>query len=191
MGCGASSAAQVLPESKPSTSASSGAAKGVEIVLVLGLDVSGISTVCASLSTAISAAGRQCSHLNVSELMKAEVSSGSELGLELSTLIQQGKIITKPLLAQLVKKAISGMRPGVCLLEGYPTSLPALTAMSEEIGHAPKLALLLELTDDQATKRYADGGVDGSIAASKISAFKMVREPQEQRQARPGQATSC
>ena len=144
----------------------------VDIVLVLGLEVSGGAALCASLATSMSAAGRPCFHVELQALIKAEISSGSDLGGELSMTIQQGKMLSSESLASLVRASLEDAPPGLYLLQGYPNSLRSLATMGEAVGYTPKRALLLELTEAEATARMAADGA-GAPPAQRLKSFHM------------------
>ena len=153
--------AEHLLETKPLPPATKAAQ--VELVLVLGSEVSGKTMLCDGLVETCTQAGQPCQHLELSSLLKAEISSSSAFGVELSTWIQQGKMIPKAALSTLVKNALADAPPGLYLLTGYPTSLPMLQAMEEEVGHAPSRALLL----DAAIGAYGPG------AEQKMKSYSM------------------
>ena len=112
--------------------------------------------------------------MQLAELMKAEMACGSTLGVEISTTIQQGKMVPKSASTALVRAALAAAPAGsVCLLEGYPSSLASLLAMGEEVGHTPARALLLELSESQAHERFAAAGSDESAATQKLRSFDM------------------
>lgn len=144
----------------------------VEVVLVIGLEVSGGKALCADLASSVAeATGRPCVHLEVPELLKVAVASGSPLGTEISLMVQQGKMVKKATLAALVKEALEDAPPGTYLLQGYPTSPSTLANMGEEVGYVPRLALLLELSEDQAMARLADS--PGPPPLQRIKSFHM------------------
>lgn len=145
----------------------------VEVVLVLGLEVSGASALCEELCTAVASEGRACVHIALSALMKAEIASGSAFGSELSVTIQQGKMIPKASQARLVSEALTDAEPGIYLLEGYPTSLQTLQNMGEEIGIEPSRALLLDLAEAAATAKFESAGTQPPAALQKMKSFSM------------------
>ena len=148
------------PEVKPLT---------VDLVLVLGLEVSGSSELCEAL---VESTG--CVHLELQSLIKGEIESGSSLGSEISVLIQQGKVVPKETCASLVKAALADASPGTTyLLEGYPTSAATLKSMGELIGYTPKLALLCELTEEQAVPKLEEAGSPRPAALQKMASFNM------------------
>ena len=171
MGCGAST-----PSPPPSQGAavSKAVPAAVELLLVLGLDdVSGKGELCASLCKQLSASGRHCQHLEVQALIKAEVSSETELGSEISALVGQGKIVPQSLSARVVRSALKDAAAGVYLLEGYPSSEAALKSMIDDVGHAPRLALLMELEEAKAKEKLLASGLDEAAANTKLGAFKL------------------
>ena len=149
------------PEVKPLT---------VDLVLVLGLEVSGSSELCEALVESSSG----CVHLELQSLIKAEIESGSSLGSDISVLIQQGKVVPKETCASLVKAALADASPGTTyLLEGYSTSAATLKSMGELIGYTPKLAVLLELTEEQAVPKLEEAGSPRPAALQKMASFNM------------------
>ena len=148
------------PEVKPLT---------VDVVLVLGLEVSGSSELCEAL---VESSG--CVHLELQTLIKDEIESGSSLGSDISVLIQQGKVVPKETCASLVKAALADASPGTTyLLEGYPTSAATLKSMGELIGYTPKRALLCELTEAQAVPKLEEAGSPRPAALQKMASFNM------------------
>ena len=145
----------------------------VELVLLLGLDVSGAAALSEVLVDSMKAEGRPCVSLSLSSLLKAEIASSSAFGAELSLLIQQGKMVPKASLAQLVKDALTDAPPGVYLLEGYPTSLPTLQKMLDDVGYAPTRAILLELDNATATAKFERAGTEPAAALQKMKSFNL------------------
>ena len=167
MGCGASS--KTLPPAtspEPAIVSRSAAPPGIELVLVLGVEIAGGAAMCASLAAAVTASGRQCRHIELQALIKEEVASGSALGERLLDL--GGALPEADVCAQLVRCALDGLPPGVCLLGGYPSSVPSLTAMGEQVGHTPKLAVLLELDEESATAKLTAAGCDAAASAKQL-----------------------
>ena len=146
----------------------------VELLLIMGLDdVSGKRELCASLCKQLRASGRHCQHLELQALIKAEVAAENELGTEISSVVAQGKIVPQSLSARVVRSALKDAPAGVYLLEGYPTSEAALKSMSDDVGYAPRLALLMDLKDAQATEKLLASGMDAAAANTKLGAFKL------------------
>ena len=171
MGCGAS-APQTLPPApakatKTGIASSSGSPAGIELVLVLGTEVAGGTALCESLAKV---AGRQWHHVDFQALVSAEIATGSALGGELAAL--HGKLPERSVCGQLIKKKLAGVTAGVCLLQGYPASLPSLSSMAEEVGHTPTLALLLELDESAAAAKLTAAGKDGASAAEALRSFE-------------------
>ena len=190
MGCGASQQVSPNPESAPlvdKNKTRSDGGKGaaaqkqrssgtVDVVLVLGLpDVSGKKELCEGLCKSLQSSGRNCVHLDVQVLLKQEVASDTELGKQITSVIDEGRIVNQKLCGQLVRKALDNVPPGAYLLDGYPTSAAALESIEEVTGHAPKLALFLELPEDVATSRLK--ALHGEASASvKMSTFELQAE---------------
>lgn len=168
MGCGASTAsppAQVgVAKSAPAT---------LELILVLGIDeVSGKSDLCQKLCKSLGASGRMCHHIELQALLKAEVAAETEVGIEIASLVGQGKIVPAALSARVIQAKLHSSPPGVCFLEGYPPSGAALKSMLTDTGYAPRLALMLDLTEEQAKAKLASAGADEQSAQQSWLMFK-------------------
>ena len=75
---------------------------------------------------------------------------------------------------RLVKAALADASPGTTyLLEGYPTSAATLKSMGELIGYTPKLAVLLELTEEKAVPKLEEAGSPRPAALQKMASFNM------------------
>jgi adenylate kinase family enzyme len=145
----------------------------VDVVLVLGLDVSGVAGLCADLAAAMNDAGEDCCTLEMNELIELHLQGGTALGIQISAAVKQGKMLSKTLLAQVVEAELADAPGGTYLLQGYPNSVAALQSMREEVGYAPKRALLLELSHDEAMARLAAAGSTERAALQTIRSFTM------------------
>ena len=190
MGCGASAHAPVHPNADtPGGDASRSAAKGggaaaadaptkaagtVDLILVMGLEVSGKRELCEGLCKSLTDAGKHAVHLDVQALFKQEVADETELGKEIETIIGEGRIVNQKVCGQLVKSALAKAPPGAYLLDGFPTSAAALDSFEETVGHAPKLALMLEVSESAALERMAK--LYGEGASTKMRTFEMQSE---------------
>ena len=103
--------------------------------------------------------------------MQTELASGSSLAEAISVSMRETGDVPREVLARLAKQALANAPPGVYLLDGYSSSEAALKAMSEEVGHVPKLALLLEMSDEAAATRLAEAG---GAEPDAITKFKQV-----------------
>lgn len=168
MGCGAST-----PSPPGSSLTSKPSPPTVELILVLGIDeAAGRSELCEKLCGSLRESGRTCQHLNHPALLKAEVAAETEAGLEIASLTGQGKIVPAALSARVIKSSVLASPLGVCILDGYPPSEAALKTMADEIGHAPRLALLIDLPEDAAKAKLIAAGHDEESAQQRCMLFK-------------------
>jgi UMP-CMP kinase len=138
----------------------------VELVLVLGLDIDEKTKLCEELCASITSAGRNCQHLQTQALLKAEAASGSDLGADILPLLESGKTVPQQMCASVIKSALASAPGGVYLLEGYPASAAAFESMPDDVGVTPRLALLLEMSDEIATAKL-------NGAAAKLQVYKI------------------
>jgi adenylate kinase family enzyme len=84
-------------------------------------------------------------HLSAGELLREEVRSGSELGLEISKVINQGQIVKSDTTVRLLTNAMAG-RAGPFLIDGFPRSISNLEAFESAVG-SPAFMLFLDVSE--------------------------------------------
>ena len=71
-------------------------------------------------------------HFSTGDALRAEVKSGSELGQELSAVMNAGKLVSDQLIYDIVKKT-AGEHPEGILLDGYPRTVPQAEMMKTDL----------------------------------------------------------
>jgi len=71
-------------------------------------------------------------YLLTSDLLRNELKAGTELGLELTDMIKQGKITPQHKIVELIKNVMAG-RSGVFLIDGFPKSAESLHMFNQHI----------------------------------------------------------
>jgi len=87
-------------------------------MIIIGPQASGKGTQAAKL-----AAHYGIFHFSTGDALRAEVKSGSDLGRELSEVMNAGKLVSDELIFGIVKK-VYGEHPEGILLDGYPRTIP-------------------------------------------------------------------
>tara|TARA_Y100001968_G_scaffold330872_1_gene383847 strand:- start:1181 stop:1729 length:549 start_codon:yes stop_codon:yes gene_type:complete len=99
-------------------------------------------------------------HLSTGDLLREEVTAGTELGKEAKLIMNKGELVSDQLVLSIVEKRISNQKEG-WLLDGFPRNLvqaASLQSLLEKINQPIEQVLLLELTDEVLIKRLLTRG---------------------------------
>lgn len=122
---------------------------GLPVVFVLGGPGSGKGTQCEMIVEKYG-----YTHLSTGDLLRAEVSSGSELGVQLSSVMEQGGLVPLENVLQLLReamlRAVGGSRG--FLIDGFPRELAQVHAFEERVSACSRV-IYLELSDAVMTER--------------------------------------
>jgi len=121
------------------------------VYFVMGGPGSGKGTQCARLVERYGMI-----HLSAGELLRQEVRSGSELGREISAVIDQGKIVASETTVRLLQNAMGGER-GPFLIDGFPRSISNLEAFEATFGSAAFM-LFLQVSESEMESRLLKRG---------------------------------
>ena len=100
-------------------------------------------------------------HLSTGDLLRAEVSAGSELGREAESLMNKGELVSDALVLAIVESQMRAVAGGGWLLDGFPRTLPqaeALDPMLSELAQPIEAVVLLELDDAVLIQRLLSRG---------------------------------
>ncbi|KAJ3019364.1 UNVERIFIED_CONTAM: hypothetical protein HDU68_010683, partial [Siphonaria sp. JEL0065] len=105
-----------------------------DLVFVIGGPGSGKGTQCARIAKEF-----KLTHLSTGDLLRAEVASGSELGLFANSLMKDGKIVPKNIIIELLKNAIerdaSSDSKGI-LIDGFPRAVDQAIEFERSVSSA-------------------------------------------------------
>lgn len=121
---------------------------------------------------------RSLLHLSTGELLRAEVSAGSELGREAEAVMARGELVSDRLVLAIVRHRLEEHRGG-WVLDGFPRNLAqaeALDALLQELGQQIELVVLLELDDAALIQRLLDRGRDDDTEAVIRNRLEVYRE---------------
>jgi len=95
------------------------------------------------------------SHYSTGDMLRAEVSSGSKLGLEIDQYISKGLIVPIQIAIETITNAIVNAPTDVVILDGYPRSIEQMDALEEFLSanHVIELVSIIEVDVSEETAR--------------------------------------
>ncbi len=99
-------------------------------------------------------------HLSTGELLRKEVNSKSELGLQVKDIINSGKLVSDELVLKIVKKNLTENKSG-WILDGYPRNLTQANSLSqvlEKLNQPLEIVFYLNVQEEILVKRLLNRG---------------------------------
>ena len=99
-------------------------------------------------------------HLSTGDLLRDEVSSGSDLGLQASEIMNKGELVSDELVLSIVEGRLDNIKKG-WLLDGFPRNVSqgnALKNLLEKINHPLEAVISIQIADDVLIKRLLARG---------------------------------
>jgi len=121
------------------------------VFFVMGGPGSGKGTQCAKLVEQFGFV-----HLSAGDLLRQEVSSGSEVGLEIARIIEEGQIVKSEVTVGLLRNAMKQCS-GPFLVDGFPRSISNLEAF-EDVFEPCEMMLFLKLSEGEMEARLLKRG---------------------------------
>lgn len=121
------------------------------VYFVMGGPGSGKGTQCAKLVEQFGFV-----HLSAGDLLRNEVSSGSEVGREIARIIEEGQIVKSEVTVGLLRDAMS-KQAGPFLVDGFPRSLSNLEAF-EAVFPPCQMMLFLHVSESEMEARLLKRG---------------------------------
>ncbi|KAL6509453.1 hypothetical protein OROGR_022763 [Orobanche gracilis] len=106
------------------------------------------------------------SHLSAGDLLRKEISSNSENGSMILSIIKEGKIVPSEVTVQLIRKAIEASDNCRFLIDGFPRSEENRIAYERVIGAEPDIVLFFDCPEEEMVKRVLNrnqGRIDDNI----------------------------
>jgi len=152
------------------------ASSGLPIVWVLGGPGSGKGTQCEKIVEEYG-----FTHLSSGQLLRDEVSSGSDRGNELAPIIANGQLVSLATVLQLVKEAILKSLPTSkgFLIDGYPRDVAQAEEFERTISPCKQI-IYFELSDETMASRLLQRGrADDNAAtiAKRLTNFHKKSKP--------------
>jgi len=122
-----------------------------KLFLIIGAPGSG-KTTDAEL---IAEKNENITHYSTGDMLRAEVSSGSKLGLEINNYISKGLIVPIQIAIETITNAIVNAPTDVVILDGYPRSIEQMDALEEflTLKHVIELVNIIEVEVSEETAR--------------------------------------
>jgi adenylate kinase len=149
-------------------------------ILILGPQGSGKGTQAKRFADAHGMA-----HVATGDILRGAVANGSELGRRVQPILERGDLVPDDLMIDLIRGRLE--HEDGFVLDGFPRTLPqaeALDAMLAEIEKPFDAVLLLQVSDDVATRRLAaraelEGRADDSPEAirNRLALYHELTEP--------------
>ena len=96
-------------------------------------------------------------HYSTGDLLRAEVASGSELGKEIKSYIDNGKLVPLNIVINTIKNAILNAPKDIILIDGFPRSVEQMMALDEMLKENPDIELVevieVVVSEDVARER--------------------------------------
>ena len=81
-------------------------------------------------------------HYSTGDLLREEVASGSELGKEIKSYIDNGKLVPLNIVINTIKNAIEKADKPIVIIDGFPRSVEQMKALDEMLKENPNIELV-------------------------------------------------
>ena len=96
-------------------------------------------------------------HISTGDVLRAEMAAGTELGKQVSALINQGNLVPDELMISMLQNIISTADQGV-ILDGFPRTVAqaqALEEMMKRLGRQISAVVMIDLPQEEVVKRLS------------------------------------
>ena len=100
-------------------------------------------------------------HLSTGDLLRAEISAGTELGKQAETVMNRGELVSDSLVLAIVKAQLGALNGQGWLLDGFPRNVAqaeALDPLLQELNQPIEAVVLLALDDAVLIERLLSRG---------------------------------
>jgi adenylate kinase family enzyme len=120
----------------------------INILLHVGGPGSGKGTQCVRIASDFGFA-----HLSAGDLLRSEISTGSEKGELILNIIKEGKIVPSEITVELIRKAMESSDAKRVLIDGFPRCEENRIAFERITGTEPDLVIFFDCPEDEMVKR--------------------------------------
>ena len=103
-------------------------------------------------------------HVSTGDILRAEVSQGTPLGLKVKSVMEAGHLVSDELLIEIMESVFVKHREAKgFVLDGFPRTLnqaQELDKMLHKLGHPVSLVLALEVNEEELVKRLLKRAID-------------------------------
>ena len=117
-------------------------------------------------------------HLSTGDLLRDEVSSGSDLGLQASEIMNKGELVSDELVLSIVEGRLDNIKKG-WLLDGFPRNVNQANSLKKLLGkiNQPLEAVIsIQIADDYLIKRLLARGREDDNEEVISNRLKIYRE---------------
>uniref|UniRef100_A0A453ABB3 adenylate kinase n=1 Tax=Aegilops tauschii subsp. strangulata TaxID=200361 RepID=A0A453ABB3_AEGTS len=146
-------------------------------ILHIGGPGSGKGTQCSRIASDFG-----FSHVSAGDLLRNEISAGTDQGEWILEIIREGRIVPSEITVELVRKAIESSTAKRVLIDGFPRCEENRIAFEKITGTEPDLVLFFDCPEDEMVKRLLSrnqGRVDDNIETIKkrLKVFESLNLP--------------
>ena len=102
----------------------------------------------------------EITHYSTGDMLRAEVASGSEIGIELNSYMSKGLIVPIEVAIKTITNAIKNAPTDIIIIDGYPRSMEQLNALDEYL-HGDSLLELTSVIEVHVSEETARNRVLG------------------------------
>ena len=99
-------------------------------------------------------------HISTGDLLRAEIASGSTLGLEVKSIIDKGNLVSDELIIDIINSKLTEIKGKPFILDGFPRTLNQAKVLDKIIDDNYEV-IYLELSKEEAIKR-----IEGRLTCS-------------------------
>ena len=99
-------------------------------------------------------------HISTGDLLRAEIATGSALGLEVKSIIDKGNLVSDELIIDIINSKLTEIKGKPFILDGFPRTLNQAEALDKIIDDNYEV-IYLELSKEEAIKR-----IEGRLTCS-------------------------
>ena len=91
-------------------------------------------------------------HISTGDLLRAEIASGSKLGMEVKNIIDKGNLVSDDLMIDIIQNKLTGIKGKPFILDGFPRTLNQAKSL-DEILTDDYIVIYLDLDESEAINR--------------------------------------
>ena len=109
-------------------------------------------------------------HISTGDMLREVIASGSELGLEVKSIIDQGKLVSDELIIKLINNKLADIKGKPFILDGFPRTLSQAKAL-DSIVNDDYVVIYLDIDKETAIKR-----IEGRLTCSCGASYSLNEE---------------
>ena len=111
-------------------------------------------------------------HVSTGDLLRSEVASGSELGVEIKAIIDSGALVSDDVVLRLLESNCD-LSEGAFIFDGFPRNLAQCETLDRFCGDFPKKALLFDVDFESLIERI----INRRVAPKSGAIYNLITNP--------------